>query len=230
MSSKEPLPFERRIGAPPPKDIAPSELVRRLTERPRPHKVLPWIRKDPETDEPLASFALTVLTQEELDDCRANAARHTEAKIGKLDDGKVNQEAWRELYDSARAVEMVFASCRKPDDLSATLFDAPSQIRRLLTADEVVLLFNAYDNYQRETGPLFKELSGEEIDTWIDVLTKGAEHYPFELLPPGAAIQLLLSLANEVAAWRIGSASSSPPSSASMQSGTSPSEPVTATV
>lgn len=196
-----PIPFETRgPGKGPPANVPPTELFRKLMDSRRPHEVMPWIRND-EDGKPLGEFAMIVLTQEEQDNCVANAENYVTRKFDqryKGTDGKPNQEAWREMFETACAVELVYCACKDKDDLSKPLFLSPDDIRQYLTVDEIAMLVNSYEVLQRKFGPMWRELTDEEIDCWIDTLAKGAACYPLGGLSAGQLAQLTVSLARRL--------------------------------
>jgi len=193
--------------SPPRGDIAPSALVARLQEMPRPNeRGLPFPRKDDDGN-PVGTFAMWVLTQEEVDLCRADAERYA-TMLMKRKDEQVNQVAWDENFKSALLVEVLFRALREDGDLSKPLFRTPEEIRHLLSDEECVHLYEAYTAMQMRVGPLFRLLSAEELEEWIVLLAEGADHYPFELCSRGQLVALVLSFVSQMQALRTGKSSS----------------------
>ena len=190
-------------GKGPPKDVAPNALVAKLVQAEAPSEVLPFPRRDADGN-PLFEFRMKVLTQQEIDIACANAERHTrtvlreKADLSNEDVKHVRVEAWDEIYQNARLIELLFHACKQVDDIKRGLFDAPGQLRKLLTADECAALFQMYVNVQYRYGPQWQELTEEEIDQWIDVLTEGiGSRAPLALLQlqQGQLAALVTSLA-----------------------------------
>lgn len=201
----------------PPKDIAPNDLVRRLGDTRRPSEVLPFVRRDDDGN-PLFSYRMLVLTVDELDIARANADQYTRGKLGEqlqISDEQANRvraETWEMIFKDALIVEVLFASMRQSDDASKHIWDAPSQLRRLLTTDELAGLFDAYQSVQFRLGPMWRLLTEEEVDSWIEKLTAGAGYYPFVGLGQGQLVQLATSMAYRLGASKTAIGSSGLPS------------------
>jgi hypothetical protein len=209
------LPFQQpqssQRGNGPPTDVTPAQLVRRILDTARAHEIVPWMRKD-DDGKPLGEFWLQVLTQSELDDAAIDAEKYVRSRMAERSralgetpeeaKSSVNQEAWREIFESARMVEVIWRACRDKDDARRPLFQAPSDIRQHLSSPEITHLINEYDSVQRKYGPLFRLLSKDEIDEWIAILMKGMDGSdPFGLLcslAPGEKDQLILSLASRL--------------------------------
>lgn len=205
-----------RAGGPP-KDVEPSELARRLMDTKRPSDILPFVRND-EDGNPLCEYRMTILTQDEIDSCWANAEQYTrrvfKSKIG-TSDAEINmirREAWNEVYENAKLVEVLYTAMRDKDDVNKRLWTAPSEIRKLLTQDECATLFRSYEEVQFKWGPLWRMLTAEEIDEWIVKLTEGAASYPLGHLGQGALVQLIASLAFRLKNLRSDIGSSGSPS------------------
>ncbi|MCK9357686.1 MAG: hypothetical protein M0R22_11180 [Dehalococcoidia bacterium] len=203
---------EQKSPNAPPADVHPGELVARLQQMPRPNKRdLPFPRND-DDGQPIGKFALWVLMQHEVDLCRSDAERYATALMERPNKEKPNQFAWNENYQSALFVEVLYRSLRENDDLSKPLFRSPDEIRHHLSDDECVHLYEAYSAFQQTHGPLFRVLTGDEVDEWIEVLAEGADHYPFELCSRGQLVALVVSLASQIRTSRTGGSSSGTPS------------------
>lgn len=206
----------RNPGRGPHSDVKPSELVRRLMDSKRPSEVLPFPRTDAD-GKPIFEYQMMVLTQEELDSCIANAERYTRTtisdKTGSNEDiSNVRREAWSEIYENAKCVELLYEAMRQPDDINKRLFMSPSEIRRHLTIDECALLFKSYEAVQFRFGPIWKLLSDDEIEAWVTTLSEGASSYPLEHMGQGALTQLVISLALRLHMLRTAIVSSGSPS------------------
>src|SRR5512133_4270209 len=99
-------------GAGPPSDVEPTELLRKLMAVERPSEVLPFPRNDAD-GKPVFSYRMRILTQWELDQARMSAERYTADRlktVHKLNDAQVAQvrrEAWSEIYEDAKACELL---------------------------------------------------------------------------------------------------------------------------
>lgn len=201
----------------PPKDIPPSELILKLQDSRRPSEVLPFVRKD-EDGNPLCQYRMMVLTPEELSVARANADQYTRTKLTETLDitdeqaRQVRRETWADIYNDALMVEALYEAMRREDDCRRRLWDAPSQMRKWLTTDEVAQLFAVYQGVQFRLGPTWSLLTDEEVTQWIDALTAGAGAFPLESLGQGQLVQLAISLAYRLRDLRTGTGSSGSPS------------------
>lgn len=176
-------------------------MLHKLMAIQRPSRKIPFPRKNSD-GEAVCDVVLRVLTQSQIDSCCANAEAHVRHLFrGKVEAAgsdeikAVRAEAWSEAYENAKLIELLFEACRDPDDVEKHLFAGPSEIRKLLTADECAALFHAYDAIQRETAPLISQLTEDELEGWIDVLAKGAAGAPLLLWELGAVTQLLTYMA-----------------------------------
>jgi len=181
----------------PPTNVQPSALVARLQQMPRPgERGLPFPRLD-DDGEPIGKFDVWVLVQEEIDTARADAEAYTTALMKReKDTNEPNQKAWEENYQSAVLVEVLFRALRDNDNASMPLFRSPEEVRHELSDDEIVHLFEAYSAFQQTHGPLFRVLTADELEEWIEVLSRGADHYPFELCSRGQLVALVISFAS----------------------------------
>lgn len=222
--AKQSAPSASRL----PKDVEPSALLLRILDTARPHEVVPWVRKG-EDGKPLGEFVMQVLTDYETTCAIGDAERFVRDLLKRANDGdsaaakEVNQEAWRDAYESAMTVELLFRACRKQEDVRHHLFRSPADIREYLTRDEIAELAGHYDRIQYTHGPLFRFLTDEEVDWWIDTLARGAEAIPFGQLSRGQLVQLIVSLGSRLSSLQTGTSSPGPGSAdgSSDTSGTS---------
>lgn len=183
-----------------------------ITESARPHERLPYVRFDDE-GKPLGHFVCQVLSQREIDCCRGDAEKYTRRTLEQANDGDkdaakaVNQEAWRGVYNSALMVELLYQACRDEDDVRRHLFPDPDSIRTQLTGDEIAQLYDGYETLQFRRGPLFRTLTDEELEWWIDALKEGADQVPFGHLSHGQCVQLIVSLAARLSTSTTGKSS-----------------------
>ena len=206
---KAPTEQRKRTLNSPPADVAPSALLARLQDTPRPNeRNLPFPRKDDDGN-PIGTFAFWALMQEEIDLCRADAGAYADSLVKRdKDNNAPNQRPWSENYESAVLVEVLFRTLRDNEDLNKPLFRSPDEIRHFLADDEIVHLYEAYSAMQQRRGPLFRVLTEDELEEWIDVLAKGADQYPFELCSRGQLVALVVSFASQMREWQIGKFSS----------------------
>lgn len=184
----------------PAKDVKPSDLFRALSDVEPPNEVVPFPRLGAD-GKPVFDFRMRVLTQREIDSATLNAERYAarllkeDYGLGREDVRDMRKEAWQEIFDNARLVELLFVACRDMDDVRRPLFDTPATMRRLLTADELAALFHTYTTLQFRFGPQWRLLDDAEVESWISRLEEGADFYPLAALGPGLQAQLLVSMA-----------------------------------
>jgi len=196
-------------GNGPPKDVPASELVRKLSAVGASSEVLPFPRNGSD-GKPVFEYRCRVLTQAEIDACGAASEEHArkvfkgDKRAGEIEIQSIRSEAWDEVYQNAKIVELLFRACREVDVQDGNtkhrhLFDSPAQMRNLLTSDEIASLFHAYATTQAKYGPLWRMLSEEDVDAWIEKLSMGFDAYPLAHLEHAELVQLVLSLAYRLA-------------------------------
>ena len=184
----------------PPDDVAPSELWRRLSEAPAPSEVFPFPRKGLED----LQIRIFCLRMEAHDTARLTArAKLTGAGI---DSRELDNIALREVYGDATAREILALAVHHPDPIPGSeLTGAPKyarvwldadQIKRQLSADEILVLFTLWQMVQRRFGPHEASVTSEkEISAWIERLKDGANAYPLALLDWHRLVELTTCLA-----------------------------------
>lgn len=191
----------------PPKNIAPSQLWAALTTMPRAHRLVDFPRKDAD-GKPVGQVAMWVLNQEEHSEATSSAERYTRGSLQAGDaKGIAGTTGYDGLFGNALAVEMLVRACRRPEDLSLPAFPGADAIRRVMTTDEVGVLFETYLMVQSELGPIVAEMSKEEVDTWCSRLEEGGSLYPFAGMSSETRLTLLRTLARRLASSRTDSSS-----------------------
>jgi len=196
----------------PPEDVTPSELFLKLCE-PLPTEVVDFPRKDRHGN-PLDKIRIKVLTMEDHNRARIQAQKALKQSVAgfgieALDKNDVDSPAVREVLGDLVAHEILCMACvtEKPlfeatEDRPATygrIFKTPSDLRRVLTADETLTLFEAYRLVQYKWGP-FEMLTEEdgEVDAWVKRLEEGARSFPLLALSLPQLHQLTSSLAARI--------------------------------
>lgn len=182
----------------PPKDITPSELWLRLTEMPRPSKVVDFPRTKPDGT-PIGQLAMWVLTIEEQ--MIAVAAAEKFAK-DHLKEGRRDELGYESLYSNALAVEILFRACRDESDLKQTAFPTPKQIREQLSTEECARLFDHYTTIQLELGPIVTQMEEGELDAWIQRIAEAKSSFPLDLCSSELQRTLLITMASRLASSR----------------------------
>lgn len=212
----------------PPKEVSPSELWIRLTELPRPFKLVDFPRKDPITKQPVGKVAIWVLTQGEL--MIAQAAADEFAKKTLKENPKTSEQnlGYEELYKNAAAVEIICRACRRPDDLKQPAFPSPKLVRSTMLSDEVAILARHYLQWQAESGPIIAYMSEADMDAWLERLSAGGSKFPLALLSSGMQEDLLMHSARRLyPSLTAKSLSGSPPSEPSSESDPAEQAPAT---
>lgn len=208
-----------------PPDMAPSELWLALTEMPRPHRVVDFPRADPKTGEPVGQIAIRVLTQEEQMTCSMAADREAKRIMKERPAREELSKGYDDLYNNAAATEILFRACRRPGKLDLPVFPPPSEMRRVLSSDEIGVLMRAYFQVQAELGPIQAGLTDEECEAWISRLEAAADVYPLGLLSLADLDRLLMYSVRQLSSSRTGrSSAGSQPNDTSERSTSSESE------
>lgn len=177
----------------PPKDIPAMTLWQALTKMPRPTREIDFPR---ETDdgEVVGKLRLWVLTQDEIIDCEAAAEAHVQKKMGqfRVDDVAKATIAHREMYENAKAVELIARACRDHRDPSIAAFPSPADIRARLTSDEISVIALAYSKLQYEIGPIVASMSNDEMVAWLQRLAEGGSRFPLASLSSAALEDLVM--------------------------------------
>ncbi len=183
----------------PPADVEPSELFLKLSSAERPSEVIDFPRKD-KNGNPFGRVRIRVLTSDEHDQARLRALaslKKQELKPADMETPLVRAVAGdataRELIAMAATTEKNYGP--DPDSpIYGRLFRHADDVSQL-SADEVLVLFNAYQLVQHKFGPFERNIvSKEDEDAWIARLGEGASEFPLlELVWPQLAA-LTLSL------------------------------------
>lgn len=199
----------------PPTDIPPSELWLELTAAPRPTELTDWPGK------PGKKIRIQVLRLEEHEACRLVAAQ-------RLRDKKFNPgELPGEVYADAVAVEVLWRALVRPDPIdrpdgtSVYWPIAPNAdaLRAVLSADELVALFNKYLTTQHRLGPTERSVAtAEEIDAWVHRLAEAEDEFPLASFTWPQLAELCFLLAQRVQSLSERTESPSPSSPATSES------------
>ncbi len=198
----------------PPQDVTPAELFLKLSE-PLPTEVIDFPRKDRQGN-PLGQIRIRVLSMEDHNRARIMAQAALKKSVSgfgveNLDKSDMDSPAVREVLGDLVAHEILCMACLsdkpKPHmidapegpDKYARVFHNPGELRRVLTADETLTLFNAYRLVQYKWGP-FEGILGEagEVEAWVKRLEEGARSFPLLALSLPQLHQLTLSLAERI--------------------------------
>lgn len=195
--------------AKPPEDVSASELFLKLSE-PRPTEETDFPRND-RFGNPVGKFRIQVLTMEDHNRARIlaqQALKKTVAGFGieALDKSDMDSPAVQEVLGDLVAHEILCMACLtdKPlfeatEEHPATygrVFKTPADLRRVLTADETLSLFRAYQMVQHKWGPFeLTTMDDGDIEAWIKRLSEGARGFPLLALSLPQLHELTSSLA-----------------------------------
>lgn len=176
-------------GNGPPPNVSSIDLWTRLTQSPRPWRDVTFPRRGVDI-----AVRVVVLTERELMTCRADAEKYARG-LTKDTTG----QGYREIYNNELVVQMICTAYRDPagDSLQSRAFPSPDLARSEFTSDEFTLLFNAYCDWQTESGPLISSMTKEDMDAYLDVLAEGASRDPLARLSSAARDELLMHSASE---------------------------------
>lgn len=165
----------------PTKEIPPSELFAKLLEMPRPSEVIDFPRNDAHGN-PVDRIRVQVLTS--LDHDKAREQAHAALKGRGLDKEDMSAPAIREVLGDAIAKELIAMACLTERDFGDAGKPTYGRIFRnakdvdSLAADEILILFNAYQLVQSKYGPFERNLSADDIEAWITRLGEGGSEFP----------------------------------------------------
>lgn len=192
----------------PPADIPPNELWLQITQMPRPFRVVDFPREDPVTGKPVAQLAMMLLTQQEAMTCQLAAEKFARAHM--KDDMPRESEArdgYQDLYRNAAAVEVLFRSCKRLEDVKLPFFPSPELMRKNLSQDEIGVLSMSYNRVRAELGPYVTELTKEQLDAWLKVLSQGGNADFLDFLSSEAKSELIVHLASHLSSYTMSSTS-----------------------
>lgn len=154
----------------PPENVSPAQLYTELSRMPRPHRVVPFPRKDPATGEPIGHVALVPLSQKETLESTIAAELLVRERLPSAKTGE--SVGYDVAFGDASAVEQLFRACREPGDVTKLVFPSAAAVRTL-SADEIAVLYQSYLDTRAEVGPIFSAMTQKESDAWLDRLIEG---------------------------------------------------------
>lgn len=199
----------------PPRNVQPSELWQKLSERPRPTSAPIDFPVKSGTKSP-GQVVLRVLTESETHYCRAAADKVAKGFLG--GDAKPGDLGYDDIYRNEFAVELLMLACRHPQHPEMGIFPSAEAARGKMTEDEIAALVQAYNLFRMDSGPLLSELTVPEMEAWIKVLREGAQRAPLARLSGEALSDLVMYLVSQTGSSPTGSGSAgSPPAGSSTE-------------
>lgn len=186
----------------PPENVDASELWLALTQLPRPHRVVPFPRKLPNSEETVGETAIWPLTQEEQMASNVEADRFTKRLLKDPQKKEESNLGYEHTYANEVAVQVLYRACRNPKDLTKPAFPSASDMRAKMSTDEVGVLFSMYNTVQLEIGPIVAKMEKPEYEAWVLRLEEGGSAFPLDSLSWEQQRILLPFLASQlVSCW-----------------------------
>lgn len=194
----------------PPQDVEPSELWLKLCEK-RPSEVVDFPRRDADGNF-VGKVRIQVLTMEDHNKARLLATQALKKHVKEigmeaLDRQDMDNDAVREVLGDLVAHELLFQACLSEknygdddsDPVYAKLFKSTDDIRKKLTADETLILFNAYRLTQHKWGPFEKTMTDDgDVEAWITRLKEGGSAFPLLALQLPQLADLAYTLSEKI--------------------------------
>ena len=157
-----------------PPNMNSADLFAQIIAVPRPHRLVPFPRNNPDTSEPICEVAMVILSQQEAM-VVASEAEKVARKLLKNDMPNKEELAkgYNDVYNNASAVEVLYRSCKDPNDLNRSFFPSKQAIGDVLSSDEIAILLNHYFTMNVELGPIVGVLTEDEMQAWIKKLAEG---------------------------------------------------------
>ena len=195
--------------------VSPRDLWALVTQTPRPHRTVPFPRKDA-AGAPVCDVRLVLLTQSEMMVAQANAERRAKRML--KDSAPKKDEASRayeDLYKNSCSAEVLYLCCKHPDDpeMKRAFFRTPEDVLTHLSLDEVGVLMSSYLSFQVEVSPIQGAFdSDDDMDALLAKLVEGgAAGSPLASVSPVGLIQLCMYLARRLSSSQKASSSHSSP-------------------
>lgn len=199
---------------PPMKDeVESSELWLKLNE-PRPSEVIDFPRKDRKGN-PIGKIRIQVLRMEDHNRARILATKALREAVkdfglSELTKDEMESDAVREVLGDLIAHELLCLACLTDKEqveggdefgnpIYGRVFATPKHIRQTLTADETLVLFNAYRMVQYKYGPFEKTINDDsDVEAWITRLKEGGSEFPLLALPLPQLAELAYCLSEKI--------------------------------
>ena len=178
----------------PPANVEAVTLWQRLAASERPRRRVPFPRNGKD-GKPLGEIDIVILTQAQVMLCTAAAEGYAREMLKDQKSPNASQ-GYYDLYNDARIIELLWHACKQTEDPSAPEQPAfgrgSKDVRTMLSVDEVTVLFQAYTDWQTESGPIIADMTQEEMDAWIDRLKEAGSRLPLPAHSLAARTDLLM--------------------------------------
>jgi hypothetical protein len=216
----------------PPAAADPETLWAKITQLPRATTDLAFPRRHPTTGEMFEqTVKLWVLTEAELMGARAAAEKFAKELLSDGDLATSGHLGYADIYRNELVVELMCRAVRS-DNVAIPFFPSPKAARQYVTSDEWTVLFNAYCDFQLESGPILAHMDEATMNAWVEKLMEGARRSPLARLSSAQRDALLMHTASLLRQSLTGSGSLGEPLSewskrlAQSQDSTTSSEPL----
>lgn len=134
--------------------------------------------------------------------CNAEADNYTKKLMADPQkSGDVNL-GYHHNFSNESAIRIVWRAMRDYDDPQRPVAPAPGELRRVLTTDQLGVLFNHYLSTQMELGPIRTFMTDAEQEAMILRIVQSASADPFDSLSWEQQRTLVLGLASRlVSSW-----------------------------
>lgn len=161
---------------PMPPNMDSHKLFAQLASTVRPHKIVPFPRNKPDSNEPAFNVAMVIMTNQEALAVSAAAEKTARAMLkDNLPNKEEQAKGYDQIFNNVSAIETLYRVCRDVDDLNNKIFPSPKAISDVLTTDEISILLNDYFTTQVELGPMVGSMTDDEIEAWIQKLAEGGQ-------------------------------------------------------
>lgn len=176
-------------GYGPPAGVSAGDLWSRLMQAPRPFMDFKFPRRGVDV-----AIRIVVLTEQELMNCRVAADRYAKAALNQKQAVGEDNVGYHDIYRNESVVQVVCTACRDPNGqtIESRAFPSADMARAQFTGDELAVLFNAYCDFQLDSGPIVASMTTEEMDAWLDRLAEGASRSPLAALSSAQRDALLM--------------------------------------
>lgn len=158
------------------------DLFANLSQLPRPHIIAPFPRKKPGTQDPFCNIALMELTSSETLEVKAYAESTAKKLLKETTSNKGEENrGYDEIYNECCAIGVLWHACRKEDNLEQKFFPNRESIHKVLTIDEISILYNHFLTLKYTKGPVISNMNEQEMDNLIDKLIDGGTDSTFFL-------------------------------------------------
>jgi hypothetical protein len=186
----------------PPDNISDKELWIQLSKTDRPWKIIdmPDTSRFKLPDGSPAPCAIRILTGEEIQECIFSAEKYVQDayKRLKIDIPKRDDfsDSYRTALDNREFVEILYRACRNPEDIKKPFFvTGVNSIAKVLTNQEIIVIYNEYLILQNELGPIVNKMEAGEMNIWIEKLARGGTAYFLGSLSAQAQTKLIQYMA-----------------------------------